>query len=229
MKRTQTAQKCAVWENAKGGERHGEAQGCRQNRFSFFPETSSCRSAAFGGLNRRRSFVVVNSAKEVSTFMKKVAVIMGSDSDLPVLKGTFEQLKKLGIPFEAHVYSAHRTPAEAAAFASSARDNGFGVLIAAAGKAAHLAGALAAQTTLPVIGIPVKSSTLDGLDALLSTVQMPSGMPVATVAIDGAANAALLAAQILAVEDESLAEKLLAMRKAQHDAVIAKDAALVIE
>ena len=117
--------------------------------------------------------------------MKRVAVIMGSDSDLPVLKGAFEQLKKLGIPFEAHVYSAHRTPAEAAAFAASARESGFGVLIAAAGKAAHLAGALAAQTTLPVIGIPVKSSTLDGLDALLSTVQMPSGMPVATVAIDG--------------------------------------------
>ena len=141
----------------------------------------------------------------------------------------FEQLKKLDIPFEAHVYSAHRTPAEAAAFAASARESGFGVLIAAAGKAAHLAGALAAQTTLPVIGIPVKSSTLDGLDALLSTVQMPSGMPVATVAIDGAANAALLAAQILAVEDETLAEKLLAMRKAQHDAVIAKDAALIVE
>lgn len=161
--------------------------------------------------------------------MKKVAVIMGSDSDLPVLKGAFEQLKKLSIPFEAHVYSAHRTPAEAAAFAASARDNGFGVLIAAAGKAAHLAGALAAQTTLPVIGIPVKSSTLDGLDALLSTVQMPSGMPVAAVAIDGAANAALLAAQILAVEDEVLAEKLLAMRRAQHDAVIAKDAALIVE
>ena len=173
--------------------------------------------------------------------MRKVAVIMGSDSDLPVLKGAFEQLKKLGIPFEAHVYSAHRTPAEAAAFAASAREsgfgvliaaaraNGFGVIVAAAGKAAHLAGALAAQTTLPVIGIPVKSSTLDGLDALLSTVQMPSGMPVATVAIDGAANAALLAAQILAVEDETLAEKLLAMRRAQHDAVIAKDAALVVE
>ena len=139
------------------------------------------------------------------------------------------QLKKLGIPFEAHVYSAHRTPAEAAAFAASARESGFGVLIAAAGKAAHLAGALAAQTTLPVIGIPVKSSTLDGLDALLSTVQMPSGMPVAAVAIDGAANAALLAAQILAVEDEALAEKLLAMRRAQHDAVIAKDAALIVE
>ena len=137
--------------------------------------------------------------------MKKVAIIMGSDSDLPVLKPAFEQLKKLEIPFEAHVYSAHRTPVEAAAFAKSARENGFGVMICAAGKAAHLAGAFAAQTTLPVIGIPVKSSTLDGLDALLSTVQMP------------------------AVEDAALAEKLNAMRKAQHDAVIAKDAALVIE
>ena len=140
--------------------------------------------------------------------MKKVAIIMGSDSDLPVLKPAFEQLRKLEIPFEAHVYSAHRTPVEAAAFAKNARENGFGVLICAAGKAAHLAGAFAAQTTLPVIGIPVKSSTLDGLDALLSTVQMPSGMPVATVAIDGSANAALLAAQIIAVEDAALAEKL---------------------
>ena len=161
--------------------------------------------------------------------MKKVAIIMGSDSDLPVLKPAFEQLRKLEIPFEAHVYSAHRTPVEAANFARSARENGFGVMICAAGKAAHLAGAFAAQTTLPVIGIPVKSSTLDGLDALLSTVQMPAGMPVATVAIDGSANAALLAAQILAVEDAALAEKLNAQRKAQHDAVIAKDAALVIE
>ena len=161
--------------------------------------------------------------------MKKVAVIMGSDSDWPVVKGACQQLETFGIPYEAHILSAPRTPAAAADFARSARANGFGVLIAAAGKAAHLAGALAAQTTLPVIGIPVKSSTLDGLDALLSTVQMPSGMPVATVAIDGAANAALLAAQILAVEDEALAEKLLAMRKAQHDAVIAKDAALIAE
>ena len=161
--------------------------------------------------------------------MKKIGIIMGSDSDLPVLKPAFEQLRKLEIPFEAHVYSAHRTPAEAANFAKNARENGFGVLICAAGKAAHLAGAFAAQTTLPVIGIPVKSSTLDGLDALLSTVQMPSGMPVATVAIDGSANAALLAAQILAVEDAELAEKLNDMRRAQHDAVIAKDAALVIE
>mgnify|MGYP002541484310 CR=1 FL=1 len=219
---------CAVWEIGEGGGNVMTKCKGAVMMGSLFPGTSSCRSAPFRGLNRRRSFVCL-TAKEVSTFMKKVAVIMGSDSDLPVLKGAFEQLKKLGIPFEAHVYSAHRTPAEAAAFAASARESGFGVLIAAAGKAAHLAGALAAQTTLPVIGIPVKSSTLDGLDALLSTVQMPSGMPVATVAIDGAANAALLAAQILAVEDETLAEKLLAMRKAQHDAVIAKDAALIVE
>ena len=153
----------------------------------------------------------------------------GSDSDLPVLKGAFDTLRQLEIPFEAHVYSAHRTPAEAAAFASSAAENGFGVLIAAAGKAAHLAGALAAQTVLPVIGIPVKSSTLDGLDALLSTVQMPSGMPVATVAIDGAANAALLAAQILAVEDAELTAKLRALRQKQHDAVVEKDRKLVID
>lgn len=161
--------------------------------------------------------------------MKKVAVIMGSDSDLPVLKGAFDQLKKLSIPFEAHVYSAHRTPAEAAEFARTAREKGFGVLIAAAGKAAHLAGALAAQTTLPVIGIPVKSSTLDGLDALLSTVQMPSGMPVATVAIDGSANAALLAAQILAVEDAVLADKLAAQRRVQTEAVLMKDRNLKID
>ena len=161
--------------------------------------------------------------------MKKAAIVMGSDSDLGKVKSAALTLKELGIPFEMRIISAHRTPAEAADFAQNAEKNGFGVLIAAAGKAAHLAGALAAQTTLPVIGIPVKSSTLDGLDALLSTVQMPSGMPVATVAIDGAANAALLAAQILAVEDETLAEKLLAMRRAQHDAVIAKDAALVVE
>ena len=160
--------------------------------------------------------------------MKKVAVIMGSDSDLPALKPAFEQLRKLAIPFEAHVYSAHRTPDAAASFAASARANGFGAVIAAAGKAAHLAGALAARTTLPVIGIPIKSSTLDGLDALLSTVQMPSGMPVATVAIDGAANAALLAAQILAVSDEELAARLDAVRADQTEAVLRKDAALVI-
>ena len=161
--------------------------------------------------------------------VRKVAVIMGSDSDWPVVKGACAQLKALDIPFEAHILSAHRTPAEAAAFAKSAKANGFGVILCAAGMAAHLAGAFAANTTLPVIGIPMKGGAMDGLDALLATVQMPSGMPVATVAIDGAANAALLAAQILAVEDEALAEKLLTMRKAQHDAVIAKDAALVVE
>ena len=161
--------------------------------------------------------------------MRKVAVIMGSDSDLPVLKPCFEQLRELGIPFEAHVFSAHRTPDEAAAFAMSAADNGFGVLIAAAGKAAHLAGALAARTVLPVIGLPVKSSTLDGLDALLSTVQMPSGPPVATVAIDGAANAAILAAQILAVSDAELTQKLLAGREAMRLAVLQKDQKLVVE
>jgi 5-(carboxyamino)imidazole ribonucleotide mutase len=154
--------------------------------------------------------------------MKKVAVIMGSDSDLPVLKDAFDKLKGLGIPYEAHVYSAHRTPLEAAAFARSARENGFGVIIAAAGKAAHLAGALAAQTTLPVIGIPIKSS-LDGLDALLSTVQMPTGIPVATVAIDGAGNAALLAAQILAVNEEGLAVRLSSMRDAMRQAALEKD------
>lgn len=161
--------------------------------------------------------------------MKKVAIMMGSDSDLPALKGAFHQLKKLGVPFEAHICSAHRTPDEAARFAASARENGFGVIIAAAGKAAHLAGALAARTTLPVIGIPMKSSALEGLDALLSTVQMPSGVPVATVAIDGAANAALLAAQILSVEDAQLAAKLDAARAAQREAVLAKDAALTID
>ena len=161
--------------------------------------------------------------------MRKVAVIMGSDSDLPVLKPCFDQLRELGVPFEAHVFSAHRTPDEAAAFAMSAAENGFGVLIAAAGKAAHLAGALAARTVLPVIGIPVKSSTLDGLDALLSTVQMPSGLPVATVAIDGAANAAILAAQILAVSDADLYRKLVDARAAMRQSVLDKDRKLVVE
>jgi len=161
--------------------------------------------------------------------MKKVAVIMGSDSDLPTLKPCFEQLKALGIPFEVHVYSAHRTPDEAAAFAMGAVQNGFGVIIAAAGKAAHLAGALAARTVLPVIGIPVKASTLDGLDALLSTVQMPAGIPVATVAIDGAANAAILAAQILAVSDAALTQKLLVAREEMRLAVLSKDSRLVVE
>lgn len=156
--------------------------------------------------------------------MKKVAVIMGSDSDLPVVNGAIKKLRYFGIEVETHVMSAHRTPAAAADFASKAKENGFGVIIAAAGKAAHLGGVLAAHTTLPVIGIPVKSSTLDGLDALLATVQMPSGIPVATVAIDGAENAAILAVQMLALEDASLAEKLAAFKQNMADEVAAKDA-----
>ena len=158
--------------------------------------------------------------------MKKVAIIMGSDSDLPVVEKAIDVLREYGVPHEVHVYSAHRTPVEAKAFSESARANGFGAIIAAAGKAAHLAGAIAANTTLPVIGIPVKSSTLDGLDALLSTVQMPSGIPVATVAIDGAANAALLAIEILAVSDEELAKRLDEARAASASGVLAKDAAI---
>ena len=157
---------------------------------------------------------------------KKVAVIMGSDSDWPVVEKAVRQLKELGIGAEVRVMSAHRTPEQAREFAVNARKNGFGAIIAAAGKAAHLAGALAANTTLPVIGIPVKSSTLDGLDALLSTVQMPSGIPVATVAIDGAQNAALLAAEILAAADDELAAKLDKMREDMCAATLAKDAAL---
>lgn len=158
--------------------------------------------------------------------MKKVAVIMGSDSDLPVVGKAIDKLKAFGVPVEAHVMSAHRTPAAAADFAANAAKNGFGVIIAAAGKAAHLAGVLAAHTTLPVIGIPVKSSTLDGLDALLSTVQMPSGIPVATVAIDGAENAAILAVQMLALSDEVLADKLAGMKASMEQAVLEKDRAL---
>ena len=161
--------------------------------------------------------------------MKKVASIMGSDSDLPVLESAIKTLQQFDVPMEVRVLSAHRTPVEAADFARNARANGFGAIIAAAGKAAHLAGAMAAGTTLPVIGIPVKSSTLDGLDALLSTVQMPSGMPVATVAIDGAANAALLAIQILAVSDAALADKLEAFRKENSEKVLAKDAKISAE
>ena len=157
---------------------------------------------------------------------KKVAVIMGSDSAWPVVEKAVRQLKELGIGVEVRVMSAHRTPEQAREFAVNARKNGFGAIIAAAGKAAHLAGALAANTTLPVIGIPVKSSTLDGLDALLSTVQMPSGIPVATVAIDGAQNAALLAAEILAAADDELAAKLDKMREDMCAATLAKDAAL---
>ena len=159
--------------------------------------------------------------------MKKVGIVMGSDSDLPVIKKAADVLSELGIPFEVHVYSAHRTPEEAADFASNARDKGFGVIIAAAGMAAHLAGALAARTTLPVIGIPCKSSVLDGMDALLSTVMMPSGIPVATVAIDGGKNAALLAAQILSVEDEELAGRLDRKRAEEADAVLKKDADII--
>ena len=155
--------------------------------------------------------------------MKKAAVIMGSDSDLPVVEKAVLKLKEFGVPTEVHVFSAHRTPAEAKAFSESARENGFGVIIAAAGKAAHLAGALAANTTLPVIGIPIKSSTLDGMDALLSTVQMPSGIPVATVAIDGAENAALLAVQILSLEAKSLADKLLEARESGAKKVLEKN------
>ena len=158
--------------------------------------------------------------------MKKAAVIMGSDSDLPVVEKAIAKLAEFGVPCEVHVFSAHRTPAEAADFSKSARQNGFGVIIAAAGKAAHLAGALAANTTLPVIGIPIKSSTLDGLDALLSTVQMPSGIPVATVAIDGAENAALLAVEMLAIEDAVLAQKLADSRKAAAEKVLAKNRAV---
>jgi len=155
--------------------------------------------------------------------MKKVGIVMGSDSDLPVIRKATDMLRSLGIPFEVHVYSAHRTPNEAAAFSRSARKSGFGVLIAAAGMAAHLAGAIAANTTLPVIGIPCKSANLDGLDALLATVQMPTGIPVATVAVDGGGNAALLAAQILAVEDADLAQKLNDKRASDAAGVLEKD------
>ena len=158
--------------------------------------------------------------------MKKVGIIMGSDSDLPVVEKGIKVLEEYGIPYEVHVYSAHRTPVEAKDFASSARENGFGAIIALAGMAAHLAGAIAANTTLPVVGVPVKSTNLDGLDALLSTVQMPSGIPVATVAIDGAANAAILCVQMLAIEDKELALKLNAMRAEGAAKVLAKNKAI---
>ena len=156
--------------------------------------------------------------------MKKVGIIMGSDSDLPVVEKAINVLKEYGVPFEVHVYSAHRTPAESKEFSSTAREKGFGAIIAAAGMAAHLAGAIAANTTLPVIGIPVKSKNLDGMDALLSTVQMPTGIPVATVAIDGAANAAMLAIQMLSIEDKELADKLNAAREKGREKVLAKNA-----
>ena len=158
--------------------------------------------------------------------MKKVAVIMGSDSDFPVVSKAVVQLKKFKVPYEVHVMSAHRTPQAAAEFAANAKANGFGVIIAAAGMAAHLAGVLAAHTTLPVIGIPVKSSNLDGLDALLATVQMPTGIPVATVAIDGAGNAGILAVQMLALSDDDLAAQLDAMKTEMSEGVAAKDKAI---
>lgn len=158
--------------------------------------------------------------------MKKIGIVMGSDSDLPIAEKAIDTLKELGVPYEVHVYSAHRTPIQAAEFSKNARQNGFGAIIAFAGKAAHLAGVLAANTTLPVIGVPVKSSTLDGLDALLATVQMPSGIPVATVAIDGAQNAALLAVQMLSIEDGEAAAKLQAKRDADAKKVLEKDASI---
>lgn len=159
--------------------------------------------------------------------MEKVGIVMGSDSDLPIVKKATDMLSALEIPFEVHVYSAHRTPEEARVFACTARENGFGVIIAAAGMAAHLAGAIAANTTLPVIGIPCKGGMMDGLDALLSTVQMPTGIPVATVALNGGANAALLAAQIIAVSDADLAQKLDNKRKTDAKAVLEKDAGIM--
>lgn len=161
--------------------------------------------------------------------MRKVGIVMGSDSDLPIIRKATDTLTSLDIPFEVHIYSAHRTPEQARDFARSAREQGFGAIIAAAGMAAHLAGAIAANTTLPVIGIPCKSSNLDGMDALLSTVQMPTGIPVATVAINGGANAALLCAQILAVEDAALAERLDKRRAEDAAKVLEKDARIAAE
>ena len=161
--------------------------------------------------------------------MKKVGIVMGSDSDLPILEKAMDMLKSMEVPFETHVYSAHRTPDEAIAFARNAEENGFGVIIAAAGMAAHLAGVLAANTTLPVIGIPCKSQYLDGVDALLATVQMPTGIPVATVAINGGGNAALLACQMLAISDEALANRLKAKRENDTNAVLEKDARISAE
>ena len=161
--------------------------------------------------------------------MKKIGIVMGSDSDLPIVKKATDMLKTLEIPFEVHVYSAHRTPVEARDFALNAREKGFGAILAFAGMAAHLAGAIAANTTLPVIGVPCKGGAVDGIDALLSTVQMPSGIPVATVAINGGVNAALLSAQILAVEDAELAAKLDAKRRADAAKVLEKDAAIQAE
>lgn len=160
---------------------------------------------------------------------KKVGIVMGSDSDLPVMRKAADTLSAFGVPFEVHVLSAHRTPTQAAEFAKNAKENGFGAIIAAAGMAAHLAGVMAAYTTLPVIGVPCKSSNLDGMDALLATVQMPSGVPVATVAINGAVNAALLCCEMFAITDEELAAKLLAKRKADEEKVLEKNAAVMAE
>lgn len=158
--------------------------------------------------------------------MKKVAIVMGSDSDLPVLEKTMNTLKEFGVPYETHVYSAHRTPDEAIAFAKSAKENGFGVIIGAAGMAAHLAGVIAGNTVLPVIGLPCKSPCFDGMDALLSTVMMPSGIPVATVAVNGGVNAGLLAIEMLAISDEELSKKLLAKRLADKETVLNKNKAV---
>ena len=173
---------------------------------------------------RTLNIIYLPRSRRIGVNMKKVAVLMGSDSDLPIVEKGITVLKEYGIPFEVHVYSAHRTPMETADFVSSAYENGFGVIIAAAGMAAHLAGAVAANTVLPVIGIPISCKNTGGVDALWATVQMPSGIPVATVAIDGAANAAHLAAQILALSDESLREKLIATRAAGSRKVLEKNA-----
>lgn len=175
-----------------------------------------------------RQPLIINS-KDGTNPMKKVAIVMGSDSDLPVVSKAIKKLKEFGVEVEAHVMSAHRTPDAAADFSKNAAANGFGVIISAAGKAAHLGGVLAAHTTLPVIGIPIKSSTLDGLDALLATVQMPAGIPVATVAIDGAENAAILAVQMLALSEPELADKLTAMKEDMAKKVLEKDAALALQ
>ena len=184
------------------------------------------RISAINIFCRCGSGLLCRQRRNGALIMKKIGIVMGSDSDLKVVEKAAETLREYGVPFEMHVFSAHRTPVEAANFAKSARENGFGAIIAAAGKAAHLAGAIAANTTLPVIGIPIKSSNLDGIDALLSTVQMPSGIPVATVAIDGAVNAALLCIQILSVTDEGLAEKITAARAAAAQKVLEKNKAI---
>jgi 5-(carboxyamino)imidazole ribonucleotide mutase len=196
------------------------------NRFELTPLKWENLSCIFSIQSENRSLLIqakLKNRNQGDLTMKKVGIIMGSDSDLPVVKKATGVLDELGIPYEAHVYSAHRTPAEARAWSLNARKDGFGVIIAFAGMAAHLAGAIAANTTLPVIGVPCKSAAFDGMDALLSTVMMPSGIPVATVAVDGGKNAALLAAEILAVADEELADTLDARRSAEAEAVLTKD------